>query len=40
MTMYVVKAKPKEELMADLRQELSSGKISRLDQLERSCITA
>jgi hypothetical protein len=22
MTMYVVKAKPKEELMADLRQEL------------------
>jgi hypothetical protein len=30
MTIYIVKAKPKEELMADLRQEISSGKISRL----------
>lgn len=30
MTIYVVKAKPKEDLMADLRQEISSGKISRL----------
>ena len=30
MTIYVVKAKPKEELMADLRRELSSGKISKL----------
>jgi hypothetical protein len=30
MTIYVVKAKPKEELTADLRQEMSSGKISRL----------
>ena len=30
MTIYVVKAKPKEEIIADLRQELSSGKISRL----------
>ena len=30
MTIYVVKAKPKQELMADLSQELSSGKISRL----------
>ena len=30
MTIYVVKAKPKEDLRADLRQELSSGKISSL----------
>jgi hypothetical protein len=30
MTIYVVKAKPKEELMADLRQEISSGRILRL----------
>ena len=30
MTIYVVKAKPKEEIIANLRQELSSGKISRL----------
>jgi hypothetical protein len=30
MTIYLVKAKPKEELMADLRQEISSGRISRL----------
>jgi hypothetical protein len=30
MTIYVVKAKPREEIIADLRQELSSGKISRL----------
>ncbi|MDQ3968865.1 MAG: hypothetical protein M3275_10785 [Thermoproteota archaeon] len=30
MIIHVVKAKPKQELMADLSQELSSGKISRL----------
>ena len=30
MTIYVVKAKPKKDLMADLRQEIISGKISRL----------
>jgi hypothetical protein len=37
MTIYVAKAKPKEELMADLRQEISSGRmISRLDHLKRS----
>jgi hypothetical protein len=30
MTIYVVKAKPKNELMADLKQEIVSGKISRL----------
>ena len=30
MTIYVVKAKPKEDLRADLSQELSSGKISSL----------
>lgn len=30
MTIYVVKAKPKEELLADLKQDISSGKIARL----------
>jgi len=30
MTMYVVKAKPKGELMADLKKELNSGKISKI----------
>ncbi|MFL6425745.1 MAG: hypothetical protein ACJ71R_19455 [Nitrososphaeraceae archaeon] len=30
MTLYVVRAKPKGELMADLRKELKSGKISTL----------
>ena len=30
MTIYVVKEKPKKDLMADLRQEIISGKISRL----------
>jgi len=30
MTIYLVKAKPKKELMADLKQEMISGKISRL----------
>jgi hypothetical protein len=34
MTIYVAKAKPKEELMADLRQEISSGRISRLRPFE------
>ena len=28
--MYVVKAKPKGELMADLKKELNSGKISKI----------
>jgi hypothetical protein len=30
MTIYVVKAKPKKDLLADLKQEMISGKISRL----------
>src|SRR5215213_6961723 len=30
MTLYVVKAKPKGELMADLKKELNSGKISKI----------
>jgi hypothetical protein len=30
MTIYLVKTKPKKELMADLKQEMISGKISRL----------
>jgi hypothetical protein len=30
MTLYVVRAKPKGELMADLKKELNSGKISKV----------
>jgi hypothetical protein len=30
MTLYVVSAKPKGELMADLKKELNSGKISKI----------
>ncbi len=30
MTLYVVRAKPKGELMADLKKELKSGKISKI----------
>jgi hypothetical protein len=30
MTLYVVRAKPKGELMADLKKELNSGKISKI----------
>jgi hypothetical protein len=30
MTIYLVKAEPKKGLMADLKQEMISGKISRL----------
>ena len=34
MTIYVAKAKPKEELMADLIQEISSSRILRLRPFE------
>ena len=44
MTIYVVKAKPKNELMADLKQEMISGKISRLrpfgEELQRGLENA
>jgi hypothetical protein len=30
MALYIVRAKPKEELMAGLREEINSGKISKL----------
>jgi hypothetical protein len=30
MTLYVVRAKPKGELMADLKKEINSGKISKI----------
>jgi hypothetical protein len=30
MALYIVRAKPKEELMADLRKEINSGQISKL----------
>jgi hypothetical protein len=44
MTIYLVKAKPKKELMADLKQEMISGKISRLrpfgEELHRSLENA
>jgi hypothetical protein len=30
MALYIVRAKPKKELMSDLRKEINSGKISKL----------